>query len=192
MFTDMIHIVTSNPLNIKSLSDYNDNFIICHLQEKILLPFANAAMGYYFKVYHQDGMIPDEMDDYQNEANYKYDFIPVRSIPEALKLIAQDVVSSEQSTQKEADDTGNTREEVTLVTACGYKWNKQVVQKLNFAINRADGETTCLDLYTYLRAPSLEKLGEIVKNNLQSQFVYPEDPIAFSYALMRMLNGVYM
>ena len=61
----MIHIVTSNPVAVKSLKDYNDNFIICHLQEKMLLPFANATMGFYFKVYHQDGMILDDFDEYE-------------------------------------------------------------------------------------------------------------------------------
>ena len=89
----MIHIVTSNPVAVKSLKDYNDNFIICHLQEKMLLPFANATMGFYFKVYHQDGMILDDFDEYENEGNYRYDFIPVRSISEALQSIALDVAA---------------------------------------------------------------------------------------------------
>ena len=188
----MIHIVTSNPVAVKSLKDYNDNFIICHLQEKMLLPFANATMGFYFKVYHQDGMILDDFDEYENEGNYRYDFIPIRSISEALQSIAFDVAASEQAAQKEADKTGDTREEITLATVCGYSWNKQVVAKLNSEIRKLRGETACLDLYIYLRAPNIDRLAQIIKNQLQSEFVYPEDPIAFSYAIMRTLNGVFL
>lgn len=188
----MIHIVTSNPVAVKSLKDYNDNFIICHLQEKVLLPFANAAMGFLFKIYHQDGMDLEEFNEYENEANYKYEFIPVRSINDALQAIARDVVASEQAAQKEADKLGDTQEEVMLATVCGYSWNKHAISRLNSEIRKLHGETACLDLYTYLRAPNIERLAQIVKNQLQSEFVYPEDPIAFSYALMRTLNGVYL
>ena len=44
-------------------------------------------------------------------------------------------------------------------------------------------------MYQYFKATNEEKMAQFVKTALQTEFVYPEDPIAYAYSLHRVLGG---
>lgn len=186
----MTHVITSNPLDITSIKDYNDNFIFSHLMKKKMLPLASGELGNLFKIYHQDGMDLSDYEEYLNEPNFTYEFIPTTTITTALDSIVQDIASAECGARLVREQTGDPQEEIVVVVACGITWNKQVVRYMNTKLNQLMMETSVMDLYQYMKIVRMDKLTNFVKTVLNSEFVYPDDPVAFSYALMKTLEGV--
>ena len=45
-----------------------------------------------------------------------------------------------------------------------------------------------MDLYQYLRIGNKDDFANIMKNTLNTQFIYPEDPVAFGYAVYQTLK----
>lgn len=184
----MLHVITSNPIEVTSLAKYNDNFIIVHLTEKLIAPTADGRKGYHFKIYHQDGMSTDEFDDYETIPGYKYELIPTRSINDAFVAIADDLVEAEDKAESEAAEFDFVPDQIVVACACGKQWNSKAVQYINNEIS-LDAETRVFDIYRYLKITKESQLEAYVKANLQTEFVYPEDPVAYSYALYQVLGG---
>lgn len=185
----MINIITSNPTDIKSIHGYHDNFIIVHLSEATLIPMSMDTVGYNFHVYHQDRMDLSEYDEYQSSSNMRFQFHPVRNIIEALDKIIENIVQAEERARTEAQRFNENQEEIMIASVCDMSWNKQGMKYIDSELAQRNCESSCLNLYQYLRVGSIERLAEILKARLRSDFVYPEDPVAFSYAIMRVLNG---
>lgn len=185
----MLNVITSNPISVTSLKRYHDNFIICHATERPLVaPMVNGGIGFSFKVYHQDGMDVEEYDEYTNVPGFKYEFIPVRSITQALDSIVDTIVDDEDKIDQRAGDLNIPKDEIMIVCACGKQWNRLVVQYINKELAR-DAESQAFDIYRHFRCTQESQLAQIVKNRLDTKFVYPEDPIAYAYALYQALGG---
>lgn len=180
----MIHLLTSNLLPIRSIREYNDNFIFCHTRVERMVPVIQPKFRYIFDVYHQDEMVFDS--DYSDNEDFSFHFIPVSTMTEALDLISDQLMKIEQSEKSKNEDI---RDELTVSICCDYSWSKQVVKYLNSCFADHDSELTCLDLYQYMKIPSVEKMKEFVSSILNTKFVYPEDPISFGYALHQAING---
>lgn len=188
----MINIITSNPTTIKNIQDYTDNFIVVHLMECTMISLSVQTSGYKFNIYHQDGMDLSEYEEYQNSSNLRFEFIPVRTISEALDKIIETIVQDEEQARTEAEKFNENQEELMVASVVDMSWNKLGINYINNGLAQHDCESSCLNLYQYLRVGSIQSLVNILKGRLQSDFVYPEDPVAFSYAIMRVLNGVSM
>lgn len=185
----MLHTITSNPIEVKRLTDYHDNFIIVHLTDKVLLPYANGQTGLYFKVYHQDGMDVQDYDEYEDTPDMRFEFIPVTSIQEALSKIADDLIESEDLNDAYAEEHDIQKDEIMVACVCGYKWNAQATRFINKNIEEDTTDIRVVNMYQYFRIPSEAKMAQFVKTALGSEFVYPDDPIAYAYALHRVLGG---
>lgn len=185
----MLHTITSNPVNVRRLTDYHDNFVIVHLTDKVMAPLANGATGLMFKIYHQDGMGIEEYDEYEDTADKKFKFIPVRSITDALDMIADDLIEAENANDKRAKELGIPPDEIMVACVCGRAWTGKAAKYLNNDIKEDTSEIRVLDMYQYFKATSEEKMVQFVKTALQTEFVYPEDPIAYAYSLHRVLGG---
>lgn len=189
----MLHVVTSNPISVKSIHRPVDNFIVAHVFPKLIIPRVATSMGHGITIYHQDGMSMDEYEDYVNDSDIVYEFVPVNSITDALDRIA-DVVSEEENRREEADrnrsEDDDVQDESMLAFVCDASWNRSATRYVNERLTDAGVELQAIDLYSTLRIPSREKLADYIKVSLGSSFVYPEDPVAFGYAVHRVLGGI--
>lgn len=180
----MIRLITSNIIPIRSIKDYNDNFIICYLHTSLITPHNPPKTKYIFEIYYQTDMLIDEEEtDHEMVFNYH----PVSTITEALDKIA-DFVQYEVETEMDKDE--DLRDEVTVGVCCDYSWNTQVVKYLNSNFADHELEFECLNLYQYLKIVRVERLVQTLKGALGTEFIYPEDPVNFGYALHLGLAGL--
>ena len=186
----MINIITANSQDVRSIRDYNDNFIISHLIETTNPPFNTNVICYHFDVYYQDGISLADYTDYTDTPEITYRFIPVASITEALDRIAVKLIDAEDEAAERAEDDEDTQEDLLVAVVCNVKWNYQVVRYLNGRINESGNDTSCLDLYRHFKIVRQERLVDILKEHLHTQFIYPEDPLAYGYALFQLISGV--
>lgn len=180
----MYHVITSS-----YISAISDEFVLSHIAE-------NSSGKYDISVYIDSDTDPDEFSDYLEEfeddpmSDYNFKITSVSTLEEALGMIAHDIAISEQSTLKESEDTNDTPEEINVVCSCKYGSNHMITQELNSALREEGSDITCLDIFQYLKAPTDERLAEIICNNLHIETCYyNEDPIAFGYAVMIYISG---
>lgn len=181
----MIHLLTSNLLPIRSIKDYNDNFVFCHIHTERIVPILTPTYRFIFEIYHQDEMVFDE-DVYEDTEDFIFHFHPVATMTEALDQIAESMIQFEQA---EASKDEDLRDELTFAVCCDYNWSRQVFKYMNSAFGDHDSELSCLDLYQYLKVPSTQKMKELIGSILNSEFIYPEDSISFGYAIHRAIDG---
>lgn len=181
----MINIITSNIIPITSIKRYNNDFMFCHhYKRRVLLPFNETKVKHIFQIFHQTDMDCD-VESYTNSTELEFNFIQKPTMLECLDDIASALC--EQFDHQKDDDNP---EEIMIVVACDISWNNQVVSYLNKALQSRGIDTTCLNLYQYLRIADYDKIKTMMKNILGSEFIYPEDPISFSYAIDRALIGL--
>lgn len=182
----MIQILTSNKILSKSIKSYVDNFIFCFLHTKYQYPMNPPKLIYQFDIFYQDGMEFDQ-DDYSNTDTMIFKFHPVNAITTALEEISSMIVDLELDNEEQDEDL---QEDNQFCVCCDYLTNQQIVQYLNHQFNELDSDTTCLNLYQYLKITDTEKLVHLVKMVLSTDFVYPDEPISFSYALYKAIKGM--
>lgn len=189
----MIHLVTTNPIAISNIHEYVDNFVICHLFQEPMLPLADMSLGYHFKIYHQDGMDLSEYEEYLDEPNFKYEFIPVATLTEALDHIIQDVCDSEIDSELDAEESDSSPDQLTLAV-CGFnlRLTYLVCKYLNRGLKEEESEMDTLNLYKYLQMTKLSKIADSMKMQLGTDMIYEEDPVAFSFVLNQLINGVVL
>lgn len=185
----MLHIITSNAVPVRNIKEYNDNFVICHLfQKEMNAPFSRMKMKYDFHVFHQDEMEFDQ-EEYMNSADMEFHFNSEPDITESLKAIIQTIDSyNEKYNGKDGEDEDNP-EEFQVIVACNKQWNKQVVKYLRQRFHDKGLDITPLDIYEYFGIVNMDKLKNMIQSALGSEFVYPEDPVSFSYALYMTFAG---
>ena len=145
-----------------------------------------AKLIYQFDIFYQDGMEFDP-DDYSNTDTMIFKFHPVNAITTALEEISSMIVDLELDNEEQDEDL---QEDNQFCVCCDYLTNQQIVQYLNHQFNELDSDTTCLNLYQYLKITDTEKLVNLVKMVLSTDFVYPDEPISFSYALYKAIKGM--
>ena len=184
----MLHVITSNSVPVKSIYQQIDNFELCHLfQKESLYPFSQLKMKMDFHVFHQDEMDVDQ-DDYKNNAEMEFHFNSSEAIPAALDSIVQ-TIETYYEKYNSADDAERNPEEFQILACCSYEWNQQAVKYLNNQFKEKGLDLEAVNVYKYFKAPSAEKLKAIIKETLNSDFIYPEDPISFAYSLYVMIMG---
>lgn len=185
----MLHIITSNAVPVKNIKEYNDNFVICHLfQKEMNGPFSRMKMKFDFHIFHQDEMEFDQ-EEYMNSADMEFHFNSEPDITESLKAIIQTIDSyNEKYNGKDGEDEDNP-EEFQVIVACNKQWNKQVVKYLRQRFHDKGLDITPLDIYEYFGIVNIDKLKNMIQSALGSEFVYPEDPVSFAYALYMTFAG---
>lgn len=189
----MIHVITTNPIAVDSIYDYANNFVICHLYQKMMLPLADQSMGYCFKIYHQDGMDMSEYDEYLDEPNFKYEFIPVAGITVALDAIVEDVCNFEVDTELDAEETDSTPTQMIL-SVCGssMKLTSMMRNYMNRKFRENESQMDAMNLYQYLHMTTIQRIAESMKMQLGTTMIYEDDPVAFSFVLNQLMNGVIL
>lgn len=183
----MLHVITSNPIDIKHMKQYANNFVFTHTYSRLTIPSMNNS-EFVFDVYHQEGMGLDEYEDYKSGNGFCYNFIEGIQPITIVESIAESIHGMELKAK--AEDPDDNPEEHMVAFACGYQWNQSAVKVFNRWMKEHDSEITAVNLYQVLKAPSRDKLVEYVKMALSTEYVYPDDPVAFGYAVYQTLNGM--
>lgn len=187
----MIHILTTNPMDMRTIHENIENFVLCHVYQKPMLPYADKSMGYVFKVYHQDGMDLSEYDEYLNEPNFSYEFIPVPAVTVALESIMKDICDSEIDLELDGEDNDCSPDEL-IFAVCGSssKLTSMICKYLNTQFQENDSEVVTMNLYKYMHRTKIDQIADIMKMQLNTTMVYEEDPVAFSFVLFQLINGM--
>lgn len=183
----MLHVITSNPVDIKHLKQYANNFILVHTYAKIAIPSVNFAT-YFMDCYHQEGMDLSEYEDYEDDSQFRYSFEDAIQPGPAIETIAEKILNEDLAAK--ADTPDDNPEEHMVAFACDYRWNQSAVKRFNSWMREHNSEITAVNLFTVLKVPSMKKLAEYIKMALSTEFVYPDDPVAFGYAVYQTLNGM--
>ena len=180
-------IITSNPVRIRdNIHDYVDNFEIVCIRERPLLSMKEDRMVYQCDVWYQDGMdIEEEVSDQE----FQFYYHPTDMITTVLDDIAGTIaVYQEHNLSQDEDD----QEELNVIVVCEKQWNKEAVRYLKRALvdrlEDIEDYPNVLDLYQYLKITNKDSLTNILMQTLNTKFVYPDDPVAFGYAIYETLK----
>ena len=185
----MLHIITSNIIPVKNIKDYNDNFILVHLfQKEVPGPYSIPRMKFDFHIFHQDEM-ELEQDEYLNTSDMEFHFNPEGDITQSLDQIVQTLDTWNEKYNGNDDTDQSNPEEFQIVVACDKSWNKQVVKYLKQKFHDTGLDMEPLDLFKFFGIVEYDKLKEMLKSNLGTEFIYPEEPISFSYALFKTFDN---
>lgn len=181
----MVYLLTSNNIPITSIKNYNDNFILSLLHSEVSKVHRSRTEIYQFDIFIQDGMDTDDFDNSEDLINLDIHEHP--DITSSLDQIAEMLVKAESRQEARDEDL---REEITIAVACQYDWNQQIVKYLNNALSELDSNLIAINIFRELRIPSMDRLTQSLKTALSTEFIYPDDPISFGYALLTALGGM--
>lgn len=181
----MIYLLTSNAIPITSIKSYNDNFIFSLLHSEISRVHKNRTNIYQFDIFIQDGMDTEDFETSEEMVNIDIHEQP--TITSSLDQIAETLAAAEERQNARDEDL---REEITIAVACQYDWNQQIVKYLNSALAEIGSNLVAINLYRELHIPSMDRLTNSLKTALSTEFIYPDDPVAFGYALLTALGGM--
>lgn len=205
----MLHIITSNRVPVNSLKEYSENFILCHKSKtEINVPYRDIVFQHQFSIYIQSGMNSQiESENYTSSVEEKFLEYQVPTISEALedigRNISDDLLSktfrrpNERGTggknNKKQNDTDI--EEPIIFCACDPSWNHLACAFLNKYFRRNllakyGVNVECLNLFSYLKVVNDDAIKSMIKNILNTDFIYPDEPVSFSYALDRVMLGL--
>lgn len=181
----MIYLLTSNAIPIKSIRDYNDNFVLSLLHTEVSKVHRKQTKFYQYDIFFQEEMDTEEFG--KSDSNVTIDLHEYPDITTSLDRIAEMLITAENRQLARDEDLA---EEITLAICCDYDWNQQVVKYLNEYFAEQGSNLTAINLYRELHVASKDRLATTLKTVLNSEFIYPDDPIAFGYALHYALGGL--
>lgn len=180
-------IITSNPIQLKNnIYDYVDNFEIVCVRERSLSTMRTPTSVYQYDVWYHDGM---DIEIETNDHEFQFHYYPTDVLTTALDEIAKLIIMIQEAILERDEDD---QEELNVIVICEKQWNKDAVhyinQKLAEDMDDVGNYPNVMDLYQYLRIGNKDDFANIMKNTLNTQFIYPEDPVAFGYAVYQTLK----
>ena len=182
----MTHIITASPLSAGNIREYSDNFIVTHLYTGHVAPLAQPSV--LMSVYHQPEMELDyDSYDQLNSDTFKVTFNSTAAVTQALDSIAERILSIESSEKEKDEDLQN---DLTITVCAQYVNNRQIVRYLDDYFADHESSLSCLDLYRYMHVANIDRIADTLKKMLNTEFIYPDDPITFGYALYNVLGRI--
>jgi hypothetical protein len=187
----MIYLLTSNDIQIRNIKSYSENFIISLLHSQTSKFHRTPTQIFQYDIFTQDALSPD-LEDCESSDGINFDIHEHPTITSALDEIAQMLMDGLAKQQARSEDL---REEITIACCCTYDGNQQIVKHLNEIFSDADSneligkDLVALNLYNQLRVGSKARIAELLRSLLNTEFIYPDDPISFGYALNQVLVG---
>ena len=179
---DLLKIKKPDIINLNNTQDDKGIFLV-HLCENIIVPFNSNQSGYIFTVYyHHDKNINSYKNSYTDTQSMRFKFVPVTDLIQALNLISESIIN----TQKQNMDVV---EENMVAFMLNTSWNTQCLNYINRQLKQKNQTLSCFDIYRYMGIVNKSKLADVIKSMLQTDKVFPDDPIAFAYSVMIALNG---
>ena len=179
----MIHVITSNGVPINSIYRNTDNFVVVDYfkHAEITAPCRNPHLFDVFNVYAQADTLNIVLEDLTDLKDFKINSNTYPLLSPSLENIADDI-AAEWKAESEKDDTI----EPIVVCACSYNWNRAAVSLLTRRMRAAGAPIEALNIYDVLRVGSTESLLKRLKMELDTEFIYPDEPVSFAYAIGRL------
>ena len=184
----MNHIITCNPIGkIRSLKDPIDNFMVCHLHEKDAKFYLTKTSRIVYDLYVQDEL-SDEVDELLT--SYDDTEIRVNEVP-SLSVIPEMVSETilQEYTPNDLLDEDRDKEPPNVYVSADVDFSRLMTAALNRQFRNDSLELEALNLLSYYHLASFAKMVEMTKRELESDFIYPEDPVSFAYVTNRLLRG---
>ena len=184
----MNHIITCNPIGkIRSLKDSIDNFMVCHLHEKDAKFYLTKTSRIVYDLYVQDEL-SDEVDELLT--SYDDTEIRVNEVP-SLSVIPEMVSETilQEYTPEDLLDEDRDKEPPNVYISADVDFSRLMTAALNRQFRNDSLELEALNLLSYYHLASFAKMVEMMKRELESDFIYPEDPVSFAYVTNRLLRG---
>lgn len=179
----MTYILTSNQSELEF--NYSDDFELSLFSNQKNHINLKQPEQYHFQIFSKDTKPLTE--SYQSENEFYFEFHDVPDIGESIRQIAETIVNREQ---KELEKDEDLREELTIIVCCTYKWNRRIVNLLNEQFREFNSELECLDLYRYMKIGSTERMTQGLKGVLNTDHIYPDDPVMYGFAIYQITGGV--
>lgn len=183
----MLHIITSNHIPINNIKTYTNNFVLTHLYRRnIPIPTKIPRTKLSFNIFHQPEMELDQ-DSYRDTVDMEFHFNECPDLTSSFDQIGESICS--QYEKCFVADTDDSPEEFQIILACDKTWNQQGVKYLNSFFKEKGLDISVMNLYTYYGIVNYDKLKTLIQSVLNSEFIYPDDPISFSYALYQFIEN---
>ena len=114
-------------------------------------------------------------------------------IKEALDSIVENIKESLNSwdSNRERTNTQDESDERMFAVCCSYEITPRITQYLNDHMKSIREDISAINFYQYLKISSQEKLAEMLRLQLATNFIYLDDPCAAAYAIRLAINGDY-
>lgn len=180
----MLFCLSSKCSGVTHIREYTENFVFGLLHIRYEYPFHPPKTIYVFDIYYQDGM---DIEEEENTDNMEFRYHSCSTITDALDQISKLLYDIDFVEQQKDEDI---REDIMIGVCCDYKINKEICNYLNQKFNEyEDTELQSIDLYQYLKIGSSQSMVQVLKRMLHTEFIYPDDPIAYVYALYQAIQG---
>ena len=187
-----LHTITSNRLDLHSVKEDVENFIIVHSYDLPILVLNHPSTRQYYDVYVKAGMDDEEFSEYDSSNDMEFNVIECRMFQEALDMIGQKIIEITQSLE-ESPYLDFEDEDTMIAVISDQNFSKLVCSYMNklFRSSDADLETSleCFNFYQHLKTTSFDSMVNFFKGTLGLDMVYPDDPIAFAFVCKTALNG---
>lgn len=194
----MVDFITTNSIDIDSVYDDIENFIICHnfiKQSKLNVSVNPITSVVHITVYYKDGFNEDELEEikesYGSNASMKFRFVPVENITSALNKIINNI--SNRIAELEDDETyeDSEYEDNDIDVMCVME--EPIARLFNSYINKKASNNQLpiqsSSLLQYTKIPNLAHLTHTLKMIFDNEYIYPEDPISFGYVCRQYYEG---
>lgn len=184
----MNHVITCNPIGeIKSLKNEVDNFIVCHFHEYDAKFYLTKKTKPIFDLYVQDeycDAVEELLTEYEREQVNVYEVPSLSVIPEVL---VQNI-GAEYNPDDLLDE--NSDKELPCVYLCAdTPFSTLMASSLNREFRKNGYEIEVTNLMKYYQTPSFDRLVDMMKRELETEFIYKDDPVQFAFVTNFMLRG---
>lgn len=184
----MNHVITCNPIgDIKSLKQPIENFVVCHFHEYDTKFYLTKKTKPIFDLYVQDEYCDDVeslLEEYESEQVNVYE---VPALSEISEILSQNI-AAEYNPDDLLDE--NSDKELPCVYLCAdVDFSNLMTSSLNRSFRNKGLELEAINLMKYYQLTNFSKLVDMMRTELETQFIYPEDPVQFAFVTNFMLRG---
>lgn len=196
----MIDIITVNPLdNFRSVHETNSNFIVCHNYVSDLKVTTKVQQVNHFNVFYENGNFTDTLEELEESygvqekgsVNPPAKFYSASYISEALDKIAKQISRRVNKTTDEFDEEEIDPIDIQVICVMDENIAKTFVSYLNKRFREQDIQVECeaVSLLRYMKIPNMDQFVQSMKRAFNTDFIYPEDPVQFSYVCRQFIEG---
>lgn len=184
----MNHIITCSPIGkIKSLKDPVDNFIVCHFHEYDAKFYYTKKTLPIYEIFVQDENCNevDELLDTYHEENVNVHEVPALS---EIPTIIAETVALEYSPEDLLDENSDI-EVPSVYLSADVSFSNLMTSALNREFRNSALELECVNLIKYYGMTEFSAMVQMMKRELETDFIYSEDPVLFAYVTNHLLRG---
>lgn len=184
----MNHVITCNQIGeIKSLKQPVENFVICHFHEYDAKFYLTKKTKPIFDLYVQDEYCDDVeslLEEYESEQVNVYE---VPALSEISNILSHNIAA--EYTPEDLLDENSDKELPSVYLCADVSFSNLMTSSLNRSFRNMGLELEAINLMKYYQLTNFSKFVDMMKTELETQFIYPDDPVQFAFVTNYMLRG---